>query len=47
MTVPAQYRITGTGAESIATSVEQAISQGSLTPGDTLPPIRDVAGNSA
>ncbi|VBA50430.1 HTH-type transcriptional repressor YtrA [Mycobacterium pseudokansasii] len=44
MTVPAQYRITGTGAESIATSVEQAISQGSLTPGDTLPPIRDVAG---
>ncbi|KZS85220.1 GntR family transcriptional regulator [Mycobacterium persicum] len=42
--MPAQYRITGTGAESIATSVEQAISQGSLTPGDTLPPIRDVAG---
>ncbi|KZS74662.1 GntR family transcriptional regulator [Mycobacterium kansasii] len=42
--MPAQYRITGTGAESIATSVEQAISQGSLAPGDTLPPIRDVAG---
>ncbi|ORC04318.1 GntR family transcriptional regulator [Mycobacterium persicum] len=42
--MPAQYWITGTGAESIATSVEQAISQGSLTPGDTLPPIRDVAG---
>ncbi|ORB86913.1 GntR family transcriptional regulator [Mycobacterium kansasii] len=42
--MPAQYRITGTGAESIATSVEQAISQGSLAPGDLLPPIRDVAG---
>lgn len=44
MTVPAQYRITGTGAESIATSVEEAISRGGLAPGDALPPIREVAG---
>jgi DNA-binding transcriptional MocR family regulator len=41
--VPVQYRIEGTGAESIAAHVEEAISQGALAPGATLPPIREVA----
>jgi DNA-binding transcriptional MocR family regulator len=41
--VPVQYRIEGTGAESIAANVEEAISQGALAPGATLPPIREVA----
>jgi DNA-binding transcriptional MocR family regulator len=40
--VPVQY--TGTGAESIAVNVEEAISQGTLAPGDALPPIRELAG---
>jgi len=40
--VPVQY--TGSGAESIAASVEEAISRGALAPGDGLPPIRDLAG---
>jgi len=40
--VPVQY--TGTGAESIAADVEEAISRGALAPGDGLPPIRDLAG---
>ncbi len=35
---------TGTGAESIATNVEEAISQGVLAPGAALPPIRELAG---
>jgi DNA-binding transcriptional MocR family regulator len=39
--VPVQY--TGAGAESIAANVEQAISLGGLAPGDTLPPVRDLA----
>jgi DNA-binding transcriptional MocR family regulator len=38
-----QYSIAGTGAESIAADVEEAISKGSLAPGDALPPIRDLA----
>ena len=42
ITVPVQY--TGSGAESIAASVEEAISRGALAPGDGLPPIRDLAG---
>jgi DNA-binding transcriptional MocR family regulator len=41
--MPVQHSITGTGAESIAASVEESISQGDLAPGDTLPPIREVA----
>ncbi|BBX96147.1 aminotransferase class I/II-fold pyridoxal phosphate-dependent enzyme [Mycobacterium lacus] len=41
--MPVQYRISGKGAESIAGSIEEAISQGRLAPGDTLPPIREVA----
>jgi DNA-binding transcriptional MocR family regulator len=40
--VPVQY--TGAGAESIAASVEEAISHGSLAPGAALPPIRELAG---
>src|ERR1700758_1019318 len=43
MSVPVQYSIAGTGAESIAADVEEAISAGSLAPGDALPPIRDLA----
>jgi len=35
--------IAGAGAESIAANVEEAISQGSLAPGDALPPIRELA----
>ncbi|GAB3010819.1 aminotransferase class I/II-fold pyridoxal phosphate-dependent enzyme [Mycobacterium bourgelatii] len=41
--MPVQYRIEGTGAESIAANIEEAISQGALAPGATLPPIREVA----
>jgi DNA-binding transcriptional MocR family regulator len=40
--VPVQY--TGTGAESIAANVEEAISHGNLAPGEALPPIRELAG---
>jgi DNA-binding transcriptional MocR family regulator len=36
--------ISGTGAESIASDVEAAISTGALTPGAELPPIRELAG---
>jgi DNA-binding transcriptional MocR family regulator len=35
--------IAGTGAESIAASIEDAISAGRLAPGDALPPVRQVA----
>src|SRR6478735_3001724 len=41
--MPVQQSITGTGAESIAASVEEGISEGELAPGDALPPIREVA----
>ena len=41
--VPVQLSIAGTGAESIAADVEDAISRGRLAPGDALPPIRDLA----
>lgn len=40
--MPVQY--TGAGAQSIAASVEEAISQGALEPGAALPPIRELAG---
>ncbi|ORW50418.1 GntR family transcriptional regulator [Mycobacterium paraense] len=40
--MPVQY--TGSGAQSIAASVEEAISQGTLAPGAALPPIRELAG---
>lgn len=43
ISVPVQYSITGTGAESIAASVEAGISEGVLEPGDALPPIREIA----
>jgi DNA-binding transcriptional MocR family regulator len=42
--VPVQYTIAGAGAESIAANVEEAISHGTLAPGDALPPIRELAG---
>jgi DNA-binding transcriptional MocR family regulator len=42
--VPERYRISGSGAESIAADVEQAISTGALAPGAELPPIRKLAG---
>lgn len=38
-----QYSITGTGAESIAANIEEGISSGALTPGDSLPPVRELA----
>ncbi|HSS25700.1 MAG TPA: aminotransferase class I/II-fold pyridoxal phosphate-dependent enzyme [Mycobacterium sp.] len=38
-----QYSIAGAGAESIAANVEEAISAGTLGPGDALPPIRELA----
>ncbi|OBF79706.1 GntR family transcriptional regulator [Mycobacterium sp. 852002-51163_SCH5372311] len=41
--MPVQYSITGSGAESIAASIEDGISDGALAPGDALPPIREVA----
>ncbi len=41
--MPVQSIIAGTGAESIAASIEEAISGGSLGPGDALPPVRDLA----
>lgn len=41
--VPVQKSITGAGAESIAASIEAAISAGSLAPGDALPPVRELA----
>ncbi|WP_077090823.1 aminotransferase class I/II-fold pyridoxal phosphate-dependent enzyme [Mycobacterium rhizamassiliense] len=42
--MPVQQSIAGTGAESIAANIEEAISAGSLAPGDALPPIRELAG---
>jgi DNA-binding transcriptional MocR family regulator len=41
--VPEQYTIRGTGAEAIASDVEEAISTGALAPGAELPPIRELA----
>ncbi|BBY20932.1 GntR family transcriptional regulator [Mycobacterium stomatepiae] len=38
-----QYSIAGTGAESIAANIEEGISSGALTPGDALPPVRELA----
>ncbi|OBG58138.1 aminotransferase class I/II-fold pyridoxal phosphate-dependent enzyme [Mycobacterium sp. E3339] len=41
--MPVQNSITGTGAESIAASIEEAVSTGALAPGDALPPVRELA----
>jgi DNA-binding transcriptional MocR family regulator len=41
--MPVQYSIAGAGAESIAANVEEAISAGTLAPGEALPPIRELA----
>ncbi|MGW1890641.1 aminotransferase class I/II-fold pyridoxal phosphate-dependent enzyme [Streptomyces sp. NPDC002004] len=38
-----QYAITGTTAKGIAASVEQAVAEGTLAPGDALPPVRRLA----
>jgi DNA-binding transcriptional MocR family regulator len=38
-----QYRISGKGAKEIAASVERAIEEGSLSPGDPLPAVRRLA----
>lgn len=41
--MPVQYRIVGTGAESIAASIEGAVSAGTPAPGESLPPVRELA----
>jgi DNA-binding transcriptional MocR family regulator len=41
--VPVQYSIAGTGAEAIAANIEAGISAGALTPGEALPPVRELA----
>jgi DNA-binding transcriptional MocR family regulator len=41
--VPVQYSIASNGAESIAADIEGAISSGALAPGETLPPVRELA----
>jgi DNA-binding transcriptional MocR family regulator len=37
------YRITGSGASTIAADIESAVGSGALRPGDALPPLRDLA----
>lgn len=37
------YKISGSGASEIASSIETGIAQGALAPGSPLPPIRDLA----
>jgi DNA-binding transcriptional MocR family regulator len=39
----AQYRIRGNSGQEIAASIEGAIEQGALAPGETLPPVRALA----
>ncbi|MWA15600.1 aminotransferase class I/II-fold pyridoxal phosphate-dependent enzyme [Streptomyces sp. BA2] len=39
----AQYAISGTTAKGITSSVEQAVAEGGLGPGDALPPVRRLA----
>ncbi|MEV6399238.1 aminotransferase class I/II-fold pyridoxal phosphate-dependent enzyme [Streptomyces sp. NPDC051907] len=39
----AQYSISGTTARTIAASVERAVAEGALGPGDALPPVRRLA----
>jgi DNA-binding transcriptional MocR family regulator len=38
-----RYKLTGAGASEIASSVEAAVSAGLLSPGESLPPVRDLA----
>ncbi len=40
-----EYRIVGRGATEIAADVERAIGEGALTPGQPLPPLRELAGD--
>jgi DNA-binding transcriptional MocR family regulator len=42
--VAAQYQITGSTAAGISVSVEYAVTHGTLAPGDSLPPVRQLAG---
>jgi DNA-binding transcriptional MocR family regulator len=39
-----QYRIRGNSGQEIAADIESAIEQGALAPGETLPPVRALAG---
>jgi DNA-binding transcriptional MocR family regulator len=40
----AQYRISGNSGQEIAASIERAIEEGALAPGEALPPVRALAG---
>jgi DNA-binding transcriptional MocR family regulator len=42
-----EYRITGGGAAEIAASIEHAIAQGGMAPGQQLPPLRELAAELA
>ncbi|MCV7061772.1 GntR family transcriptional regulator, partial [Mycolicibacterium vaccae] len=42
--MPVHYTIRGSGADEIASSVEEGVSTGALPPGTELPAIRQLAG---
>ena len=44
MNILAQYRLKGRTAKEISASVEAGVRSGQLTPGDHLPPVRELAG---
>ena len=44
MNILVQYRLTGRTAKEISASVEAGVRSGQLTPGDHLPPVRELAG---
>ncbi|MGH9067352.1 MAG: GntR family transcriptional regulator, partial [Acidimicrobiales bacterium] len=44
MSEPAQYQLQGSNAREIAADVEQALRDGRLSSGSTLPTVRDLAG---
>jgi DNA-binding transcriptional MocR family regulator len=41
--VPVRYQIAGKTAAAISASVEQGVRRGAMAPGDTLPPVRELA----
>ncbi|WP_165985838.1 aminotransferase class I/II-fold pyridoxal phosphate-dependent enzyme [Streptomyces sp. YIM 98790] len=45
--MPGEYRITGRRAVDIAASVERAVGEGHIAPGQSLPPLRALAGELA